>query len=307
MSIAIWIVIALVSFVLPATELTSGGKRRPKITRLRQYARSIGLALPDHLAPAVATRIQRRQRGMSMGGVTGIVLATLIYIVFFNNEDGAAPALVFYFAAMGTALGGAWAIAAHKPSGLAQHPVVARVRSVELADYLTRGERFGFWVVPAVLVLGSVTGILFLGQLPEVAGTDPAVIASSVAVGALITWGVAVVALRRVLAAPARSGSELELAWDDAERALGLRQVVNLTVGVAGISLLFWLIGIGETLIREGFYRGHEEFSLLIGSGAVVAFGALIAIIAAGPLVAWLSGYRKGYEQRQLWPDGVAL
>ena len=305
MNIAIWIIIALVCFVLPATALTSGGKKHPDVKKLHEYAHHVGLPLPDVVIPAVVSRIRRRQRGMSIGGTSGIVIATIIHIVFFDNDDGVAPVLVFFLAGVGTALGGAWAIAAHRPSAQPQHPVVARLRSVELSDYLTRGERFGFWTVPAVVTLGSIAGVVLLLQLPATLGAGSTLLGSGVAIGSLLTWVVALIALRRVLAAPARSESELELAWDDAERADGLRQVVNLTVAVACISLLFWLICIGEVLISDGFYREHEAVSLLITGISVLSFGVLVAVTATGPMVAWLTGYRKGYEQRQLWPSGV--
>lgn len=307
MSIVLWIAIALVSFVLPATELTRGGKQRPKIAKLHAYAESVGLPLPDYVVPEVADRMQRRQRGMAVGGITGIVVATIIYIVFFSNEDGAAPVLVVFLAGAGTALGGAWALAMHQPSGSSRRPVVARLRSVDLSDYVTPGERFGFWAVPIVVVLGAVAGILLLLQLPSIAGASSIVLAGSVTAAAVATWGTALIALRKVLAAPARSGSEVELAWDDAERADGLRQVVNLTVAVACISLLFWFTSIGEAVISDGFYQEHEAFSWLMTGTSLLIFGALAAVTAAGPVTAWLTGRRKGYEQSQLWPDGVSV
>lgn len=305
MNIAVWIVIALLCFVLPATALTSGGKKQPDKKKLHDHARHVGLPLPEHVIPAVVSRVRRRHRGMSIGGTSGIVVATICYIVFFNNDEGAAPVLVFFLAGVGTALGGAWALAAHRPSAQSQHPVVARLRSVELSDYLTRGERFGFWTIPVVVALGSIAGVVLLIQLPAIPGANSILLGSGVAIGALLTWVVALIALRKVLVAPARSESELELAWDDAERADGLRQVVNLTVAVACISLLFWLICVGEALISDGYYREHEAASLFITGISLLTFGVLAAVAAAGPMAAWLTGYRKGYEQRQLWPSGV--
>ncbi|MDN5732352.1 MAG: hypothetical protein L0H44_10510 [Yaniella sp.] len=70
-----WIVVALVCFVLPATSLTDGGKRNPERSKLNQHAEQVGLPLPEHLEHSVVARIRLRQRGMIIGGTSGIVLA----------------------------------------------------------------------------------------------------------------------------------------------------------------------------------------------------------------------------------------
>src|SRR5690625_7404533 len=93
MILAIWIAVALVSFVWPATALTGGGRRRPENSKLTQHAQDKGLPLPADVVPAVTARIIRRQRGMSVGATLGIIVAILLYMVFFDREDGAAPAL----------------------------------------------------------------------------------------------------------------------------------------------------------------------------------------------------------------------
>lgn len=305
MNIAIWIAIALVCFVLPATALTQGGNRDPHRGKLAAHAKHVGLPLPEQMVPAVSERIRRRQRGMMIGGTTGIVVATLIYIVFFNNNDGAAPALVFFLAGAGSALGGAWTIAGHRPAAQADRPTVARMRSVELSDYLTKGERFGFRVVPQAILVGGIGGYFLLGVFPQIPGFNSVIVGCGLAIIAFIVWGVAYYSSRKVLAAPARSASELELAWDDAERADGLRQVANLSVAVACLSQLFWLILIAEVLLFDGFYREHEILAWIAAGIALMYFGLVIIIVASGPVSAWVTGRRKGYEQRQLWPDGV--
>lgn len=181
MNIAIWIVIALVCFVIPATALTQGGNRNPQRGQLAKHAQHVGLPLPAAMVPRVVQRIKRRQRGMGIGGATGIVVATLIFIIFFDNDDGAAPVLLIFFTAAGTALGGAWAIAAYRPGLETGRPTVARTRLVGLSDYLTKGERFGFWAVPVVLVLGAIGGIVLIQQLPEIPGINTVLIGSGIA------------------------------------------------------------------------------------------------------------------------------
>ena len=305
MSIAIWIAIALVCFVLPATALTQGGNRDPHRGKLAKHAEHVGLPLPEHMVPAVSERIRRRQHGMMMGGTTGIVVATLIYIVFFNNNDGAAPALVFFLAGAGSALGGAWAIAGHHPTAQTTGPTIARMRAVELSDYLTKGERFGFRAVPQALLVGGIGGYFLLSILPDIPGFNSTIIGCGLAVVSLAVWGVSYYASRQILAAPARSASELELAWDDAERAAGLRQVANLSVAAACLSQLFWLILIAEALLFDGFYREHEILAYILAGIALLYYVLVLLVVASGPVTAWITGHRKGYEQRQLWPEGV--
>lgn len=301
-----WIVVALVCFVLPATSLTDGGKRNPERSKLNQHGEQVGLPLPEHLEPPVVARIRRRQRGMVIGGTSGIVLAALIYVIFFDNNDGAVGFLVLFVAAMGTTFGGAWAIISRRPTVQIARPVIARMRSVQFSDYLTRGERFGLWAVPVVLIVGVVVGGVILLQLPNTQQAGAILTGSIVAVLALITWTGSLYALQKVLDAPARSETELELAWDDAERADSLRQVANMTIVVAGTSLLFWLMFIGDALTRDGFYRNYESLTMILGVVSLLVYGALFVVLIAGPLKAWASGARRGYEQRQLWPNGMS-
>jgi len=306
MSYAIWVAIALVCFVLPATTLTSGGKRDPEKGKLAEYARNVGLPLPEEVVEPVVARIKRRQRGMVIGGIIGIVIATMIFILLFTNDDQGVGVIAILFAAMGTSFGGALAIAAHRPAATSASPVVARVREVTLSDYLTGGERFGLWAAPAVIIAGSVAGFFVMRIFPTELTTYRPGFGLVGAGLALVTWAAAIFAIQQVLAAPARSGSDLELAWDDAERADGLRQVANLAVAVASLAVAFWLIFIAEILTSNGFYRDNLEFSYLITAIAIMTFIPLVVFTAAGPVIAWATGKRKGYEQRRLWPEGVA-
>ena len=307
MNIAVWIAIALVCFVMPAVALTNGGKRVPGREALSRYAQETGLPLTEAVAGPVVSRIRRRERGMAIGGIAAIVLGGLASILIDDSNDWGA--LVFALAGAGTAFGGAWAMAGHQPAPTADRPVVARLRSTGLADYLTRGERFGLWAAPVVVLAGILPGVLLFQQLPA------AIRGASVTIGligtgiALVTWAVALFTLRRVLAAPARSGSDLELAWDDAERAFGLRQLAGLAVAVACIALGFWLILMAQSLTSTGFYRqpGAMPLTYTLTFVSLAVFGLLIAVAAAGPMRSWLNGERKGYEQRQLWPNGVTV
>ncbi|SER96773.1 hypothetical protein SAMN05443377_12334 [Propionibacterium cyclohexanicum] len=308
MNTALWIAVALVCVVLPAVSLTRGGKRIPAREALEGYAAAAGLPLTDEVAGPVIDRIRRRERGMVIGGVLAITLGGLA-AVLIDGTGTEAGALVFALAGAGTAFGGAWTMATHRPSPLSDTPVVARPRSAQLSDYLTSGERFALAAMPAVLMIGAIAGALLLLRLPsQVRGA--AITLGLLGTGlALVSWILALLALRRVLAAPARSGSDLELAWDDAERAIGLRQVANLVVGVGCFAIAFWLILVAHRLTTTGFYRepGATPLTYALSLASLAIFSALIAVAAAGPMRSWLTGERKGYEQRRLWPHGVAV
>lgn len=306
MNISIWILIALTCFVLPAVALTGGRKKAPGRDALAQHAKETGLPLTNEVADPVVERIRRRERGMLIGGLSAIAVGSLAAIVFDGNETWGS--LVVLLAGAGTAFGGAWAMAAHQPSPTTDRPVVARLRALQLADYLTGGERFGLWSAPATLLLAVLPGILLFLQLPA-EQRGPSITLGLVGTGvALLTWALATLAIRYVLAAPARSGSDLELAWDDAERASGVRKIANLVTAVACLALGFWLALMAQSLTSGGFYREPAQVALTwtLTITSLIIFGALIAVAAAGPVRAWISGERKGYEQRQLWPHGVS-
>ena len=307
MNITIWLVIALVCFVLPSIALTNGGGKTPEGSALARYAKSAGLPLTEAVVGPVVERIRRRERGMLIGGLIAIVLGALASMIFDGAETWGA--LVVMLAGAGTAFGGALAMAGHRPEPTSDRPVVARSRSTQLADYLTAGERFGFWSAPVVLLVAAAPGTVLLLQVPaEFRGAS--ILFGLLGTGlALVTWGGALLALRRVLAAPARSGSDLELAWDDAERALGLRQVANLVVAVACFALGLWLVLMAQSLTSGGFYRqpGAMPLTYILSIVSLGVFGVLIAVTALGPVRSWASGERKGYEQRRLWPNGVRL
>lgn len=109
-----------------------------------------------------------------------------------------------------------------------------------------------------------------------------------------------------MLAAPARSGSDLELAWDDAERGAALRDLSNLAVATSCAMFLLWLVLIGDALTGTGFYRQGSAATFAVAGVSLVVFLGLGAVVAGGPLVAWMTSSRRGYELRQLWPNRVA-
>src|SRR5699024_6145152 len=113
-------------------------------------------------------------------------------------------------------------------------------------------------------------------------------------------------ALRKVLDAPARSATDLVLAWDDSERAASLRQIVVITIEVAAISLMCWLLFIGVALNTYVFYRDQVQLTIALDIVSLLVYGLLLGVLTAVPLNAWVSGTGRDYEQRQLWSHGVA-
>ncbi len=306
MNIAIWIAVALVCIAFPATALSAGGAKTPKGEPLEKYAAVTGLPITDQVALPVAERIRRRQRGMQIGAVAGIVIAAIVAILLLDN-DSWVGVLVMLAAAVGSGFGGAWVLATNRPAPNPKHAVVARLRSVQLSDYLTAPERFGHRIAPVAALLGTIAGSVLLMQLPASARGSNIIIGLVAAVLSLVFWLVTTFALRWVLEAPARSETELELAWDDVERAEVLRQVVNLSTIVVSLSLLTWVVMVGNSLTMHGYYREHPGQSYLLTGVTLAVFGLLFVLQAGGPLWAWISGERKGYELRQLWPGGVRL
>ena len=306
MSFTIWVVIALCVFILPAVGLTGGGQRQPSRRDLEQHARATGLPLTAAVAEPVATRIRSRQRGMLVGGLTGLVLGAVLGIVT-GGADTWGGAVLLMLSVLGVAFGGAWAIARHRPGPTPTRPVVARSRTTRLGDYLTPGERFGLWIAPVALIIGAASGSLLLLWLPPEISEGRIILGLAGSGLFLLGWGGAVLSLVRVLAAPTRSGSDLELAWDDAERAGALRDVSNLAVATTCITFLLWSILIGEAVTSTGLYRDDLAMAAVVTAVSLAVFLGLAVVVAIGPLVAWMSGSRRGYALRRLWPNGVAV
>lgn len=303
MEIILWSAIALVSFVLPPVSETGGGRREPDPDWLQRHAETIGLDLPSHLIGTVATRIRRKHRGMAVGGVLGILTAFVTLLLI--KEPGWTGILTLVLTGLGAALGAAVAVVAHHQGRHPLEPVVTRTRSVGLADYLTRGERVATWSAPVALAVGALVGTMLILQLPENEVTRrvlPGLVGSALA---MLGWLVSVLAMRQVLASPTRSGSDLELAWEDAERADTLRTLSNRAVTVVCASLLFWPLFIWEGLTTDGLYRTEPAFTWLVVLTTLGVYIALFTVVVAGPVSSSLSGRSRGHEQRRLWPDGI--
>lgn len=297
----IWIIIALVCFIFPSVALTSGGKRAPAPAALEKYAADTSLPLTEEVAAPLIERIRRREKGMLVGGLIGLVLFTAVLIVT-ESSDQLAP-LVISMTAAGTAFGGAWILATPRPSPRSDAPVVARARSTKLSDYLTPGERFGFFILPLALLASVAAGYGLFSMIPEPERGSSFMFGFGGVLIALATWWISAPLIFKVIDTPVRSGTDLELAWDDAERAIGLRRLANMVISVGCLAIAYWLALIAEVLTTDGFYRAPEtqELTWTIAGLALLIFGALIVAVAIRPVLAWLTGERKGYEQRQLW------
>lgn len=78
---------------------------------------------------------------------------------------------------------------------------------------------------------------------------------------------------------------------------------------IACASLACWLFLMADRLTSNGFYREPGQMTLvyLLTGISLAVFVVLMAVLAVGPMRSWITGERKGYEQRRLWPGGVML
>lgn len=304
MDIAIWIAISFTCFLLPAIALTNGGHNAPTPKALKKYAGTTGLPLTDEVAGPLSDRIRRRERGTATGGFIGLGLGTLLAYMS-DNPNQYAPMLIFGLTAAGTAFGGAWMLAMYRPPKRSTTPVVARTRSTRISDYLTKGERFSFFGAPVALLISVGLGYALTSMLPEEIRGPGFMVGVTAVLIALATWWIAAPLMFKVISAPSRSGTDLELAWDDAERALGLRRLADLVIIVACIAVSLWLFIIADSLTTDGFYRAPETQSdaWVFAGLSLLLFGGMILALVAGPFGAWLNGSRRGYEQRRLWGE----
>lgn len=300
---------AVLLAVFAVSRLVEAWPGRLAMAHARRYARRFNLELDGEQADAVARRLGMRSGAGAVGSLVGVLLVWVPGLVWgvgpfvdvstsarsaIGDEAlnvGPMAAVLAFF--VGQSLGSAavaWLEVLHPAR--TQGPRVARACRPGFGDYVAPVERFGSWLVVAgdavvVLVLLALQGTVGLPTLP-VALTVAAVAAPAVAVG-LQEWLAA-----RLVAAPQVAGSPNALAWDDAMRAVTLRDLVfaTLVIGVAGPSVLLGTLATGLT----GGWPANPAVGVVNGLGLAL----LVAVAVSATVSTLLAPWR--HFRRRLWP-----
>ena len=272
---------------------------------VRMQARTVGLALPAGQAPALETNFAGRSRASSLGALVGTVLAVagLVSGVIPTQDPPALGGVAetwliiggFY---VGMGVGAALrALTVRTPSPTGER--YARPGAVDVRDYLAPIDRIGSRVAVAagllVLVIAGIVSFSAFGMTPA----NPAFsIGGLVVLLGVVSLVVSEIATRRILDRAQPAASPEALAWDDAIRAITVREIVT-----APMSLGVWgSLAIGISL-TDSYSVGNQW------PAGLIVVNVLVLLIAAGILGAATYSIASRPQQhylRRLWPDVAA-
>lgn len=237
-----------------------------------------GMTLP--LTDVALTMIPRRLFRANVGGFIGgapmmVVLIVAVFSAGHRLGMSGISIIVLLMLAGGT-LGVAIACTTNIGPSTAELPRVARATRPRMADYLSPA-----WVVASIAVCttGLVIAILVLLRITA-GGTMNWLLVVMIAVNA-VTLAASPLLAHRLLVSAQPANDSLQLAWDDALRAHGLRNVWLAPLAV-GIATAFFAI--------NALYPGVSDLSYL-------------EYILGITLLQLLRFTRPGSRfQRRLWP-----
>jgi hypothetical protein len=241
----------------------------------------IRLDLPSRLQPAVSARLMASGRGAVVGGFVFTVVGLVALSLGVSGSDNPRSAL---FLLLGAAIAGGTVgttVAALSGSRTipSDQPRVARSNVAAVADYVSPLERIG----ARVLVILAVAVTIAIAVL-DADGLASASVFFAV-LGA-ITLVLFEFASRRVVDRSQPAGSTGELVWDDAIRALILRDMLVAPLTLAAFSLF---IGVAHLL---GGNNGPD--SLVSVFPTFVALAVTLYSRASRP---------QRYFLTRLWPN----
>jgi uncharacterized membrane protein len=259
-------------------------RRRLAVREVERWIRSGGLPDdPDARAESVL-RQTRRNAAMAAGMLAGLALGVCALLLAGDRWD-----IWGYAIALEVAGGGAAVWFAHLRtlrSDERTSPRVASLRPRRLTDYLTTTElaaQVGMQALP-LFALGCSVAVFADGDR----GAGLRLLAGAVAGAAW--FAVVLLAQRRALAASRPAGSELEMRWQEANRAQMLRDL--LAVAMAGAWALGGLVAFGNVIDDPDRYPDAvaRVVPWVLGAASVV----MVLVLLAG---AWaLSRSQRRYD-----------
>lgn len=302
MNTTIWIIISV--GVLFATAPVTSGMRKVNEKELAKYANKQKLPTPNHLRPALIERITQRERAALTCGIAGIVISFVIGAILqtaFGGWDADMPIagpLTLMGVAFGGGLGGLVATYRTKPLAPEQ-PRVARPIETTLGDYVSKGERIALWLAPVSIALSTAAMWIIAARTPGVIAeySTQFVMLTVVAGFLLLLWGAMLFACTHILNRPQHAGDDLELAWDDAERTVALRGLIDNAIAMAMVSSLVTLVGVANVIISPQVREGAQDLTAGLGGLAFI-----IGLVCwATLLIPYLTGRFNPTPWRKLW------
>jgi hypothetical protein len=280
--------------IFAAGLIATAGSPRALRNLPERLSRDVGLPLEATIEPAIRRNARRRRLGSGIGilALTAVAIGLLagpLAAVEGNGETWFVVGALL----VGVTSGAAVAVVTDRvptpPDGIR----VARARSVGVGDYVPGSERIGARVIVAAAVLSTAA----VAIVPTVASTPDTL---PLWLAAMLGTGLSVVALImaevvgiRIVRRAQPAGSTNELAWDDALRAITLRDLVlaPIVAGLYGVVLALAAI-LSSTQLPEQLRNGL--LALLVIASVLVAIAIGVVSAVRQP---------RRYYLRRLWPE----
>jgi hypothetical protein len=241
-----------------------------------------GLPRNEHLMAAAHERLVKREAAAGCGLAAAGLLAGGVLSLAAPDGSKSGFLLALMVTLVGAGLGAYLqhlrAVRAVRPGG----PRAATLRQRELGDYLTRREVVGQYAMLGFPLVAVVAGVLVLTTADDFASRGWVLVASGLA--AVPIAALAVSLQRRVLALNEPASGVDELRWQEALRAVALRDMTRILVGAG------WACGVTGL----GFFEWPPGFpGFLDWAGFVVLMGG-----AALQVLIWQAAETKGGLRR---------
>lgn len=266
--------------------------RRKAVDRL---AKRIDLAVPTSPIEdeRIGLRLAVRERFIAIGGGAGLLVAILaaLFLPGFDQNNFSLLG-IFLISLTGIAVGAGLSARRTTRELPDDVPRIARLSSPTMSDYLLAVEYRG--EIAAVVVGVIVT----VAALPFGFTADQAVLPIVVAVLSIAALVAALLLSRSILDRGQRAGSVLELAWDDAIRAIALRDLMTVPLALGFSSALVPLV----TLISDvRLVQPYDSPDNVIALGAMGLVSLLVFVGMILAIVVLASSPQRHYRRR-LWP-----
>lgn len=258
------------------------------------------LAIPDEFRPVLGGRLVRRQRIMLALTLIATVAATL-FVFTADIPDASYRSFIVVGSALAGSITGVAIGSLQWPARRDRDTLrVARAGAVDLGDYIAPLERWGARILVGLAIAIYLFSVLMTGTgVASVALLPPATVS-------VIFVGLALVFLcffeavgRRIVGRAQATGSEPELLWDDAMRAMDVRALASTptTIGLLGV-----LFGSSDlTIGLHDFLSSTGILGLVAVAGWIVLAGILVIAISS------LASRPERFFLRRLWPEYASV
>ncbi|MCB1280904.1 MAG: hypothetical protein KDB18_05225 [Salinibacterium sp.] len=268
------------------------------VAMVDKLERTVGLAIPEELRSSIGRHLLRRQRiRLAFIFFTTIAMVVVVFTVSFPDASYRSFVLVGGVVAgsvIGIAMG-----SLHWPAQLERDALhVAKARAVSLDDYVAPWER------RSARTFVGLSMIIYVASLLVAAwGSRPVHVLLPATSGGLFT-GLAVLFLavfevvgRRTVGRAQVSGSESELVWDDALRAIDVRSLASTpaTIGLLGV-----LFGASNLTLQLHDFLAASGLLLPVTIAGWIGFAGVLVLT-----IAWAVSSPERHFLRRLWPAYV--